>query len=231
MGWRFDDDELEVRGGAGANASGGDGPRLAEREPESFQLNPLTPREIRIDFALCCIYVGCPVRSVKRELMRLCRISEEESRRIVTEAKGLMGEGLEAPKKALRYQSAAWYQMQLVDPHCPRELKFKARQSLDTLLGIRDPVKHDADDDADDSKRAARIERDEIRAALENMPPDELKALHRAHTSIRDAVKKRSDSTETPAKPPKPLPPERNGKHESQTDTESKLPPSTGFPW
>ncbi len=199
MGWPFDDDELEVRGGAGANASG-DRPRLAEREPDLFQLNPLTPREIRIDFALCCIYVGCPDRSVKRELMRLCRISEEESRRIVTEAKGLMGEGFEAPKKALRYMSAAWYQQQLVDPHCPRDLKFKARQSLDTLLGIRDPVKHDADEDEDETKRAARIERDEIRAALENMPPDELKALHRAHTSIRDAVKKRPDSTDSSAK-------------------------------
>ena len=212
-----------------ASGGAGDGPRIENRELDSFQLNHLTPREIRIDFALCCIYVGCPDLTVKRELIRLCRISEREAQRIVKEAMGLMGDGFEAPKKSLRYQSAAWYQSQLINPHCPLELKFKARQSLDTLLGIRDPVKHDPDADEDDSKRAARIERDEIRAALEKMPPDELKALHRAHTSIRDVVRKRSDATETPAKPPKPASPERNGKHESVTVSVSSAKPSGEF--
>lgn len=239
MGWPFDDEttpattSTDATGGVtpphqqptddepGVQYESGDGPRLEDRELDTFQLNTLTPREIRIDFALCCICAGCPARSVKRELMRLCRMVDGDANRIITDAMRLLVDGFEAPKKALRYMSAAWYQMQLVDPNCPRDLKFKARQSLDTLLGIRDPVKHDADDDEDDSKRAARIERDEIRAALEKMPPDELKALHRAHTSIRDVVKKRSDATETPAKPPKPASPERNGKHESQTDTVS----------
>ena len=232
MGWPFDGDELEVRGGAGANASG-DRPRLAEREPDSFQLNHLTPREIRIDFALCCIYVGCPDLTVKRELIRLCRISEREAQRIVKEAMGLMGDGFEAPKKSLRYQSAAWYQSQLINPHCPLDLKFKARQSLDTLLGIRDPVKHDADDDGEKSKLAAKIERDEIRAALESMPPDELKALAHAHDAIRDAVKKRPDSTDSSAKSKKPPPAQTNSKPayvtDSVTDTASGLRSSTGF--
>ena len=188
-------------GGAGEfQAGSGDGPRLEDREPESYFLNPDTPRELRIDFALCCICFGCPVRSVKRELMRLCRISDVAAGQVIHAAQRELVDGFAAPKKALRYQSAAWWQQQLIDPHCPRELKFKARKALDDLLGLNDPVKHDPDADENETTRAARVERDEIRAALENMPPDELKALHRAHTSIRDAVKKRPDSTDSSAK-------------------------------
>ena len=211
-----------------ASGGAGDGPRIENRELDSFQLNPLTPREIRIDFALCCICFGCPVRSVKRELMRLCRISDQAAGDIVRDAMRLQGDGFEAPKKALRYQSAAWWQQQLIDPHCPRDLKFKARKALDDLLGLNDPVKHDPDADENETTRAARVERDEIRAALENMPPDELKALHRAHTSIRDAVKKRSDSTDSAAKKKNPVTAQTNSKPEyvtdSVTDTESGFP-------
>jgi hypothetical protein len=245
MPWPFDDDEqpptpnpldssqVDTGGVKPPDSVGttdgesGDGPRLEDREFDSFNLSPLTPQEIRIDFALCCICGGCPARSVRRELKRLCRIGDSAADRIITEAHRLMVDGFEAPKKALRFQSAAWYQQQLINPNCPLELKFKARQSLDTLLGIRDPVKPSDDETEDEAKQAAKIERDEIRKVLEGMPLDQLKALDHAHRSIRDVVKRKSDSADSDGNGKKQPDVKRIGNRESETDTVSVPAPAS----
>jgi hypothetical protein len=184
------DEETKPPGPISDEYKSGDSPRFEDQPLETFHLYPGTSREEKIDFALCCIVAGTATRVVVRELVRLCGISQATAESICRDALKHLVLDHDKPKKVLRFISAAWYQRMLTKPGVPIDLQFKARAAIDTLLGIRDPVKGDDDEDDDDDEAKKRIAREkkEIAAILPTLTNEQLSAIIDVHARVKEKV-------------------------------------------
>lgn len=208
----------------------GDGPNLNQMRPESFQLSQASTWQTKVDFALCAICTGSPTRIVTRELSRLTGVTERTAEDIVRAALKILVLDMDNPKKVLRLISVAWYQLKLMDPETPIDLQFKAREKIDTLLGLREPISadDDDDDDEDDSKRQKERRKDEISKILPTLPNATLRALADTYRLIKARVENGSDTDSAQDQPKKtaagsdnpapPAPPEPKPAGNSQID-------------